>query len=115
MDEVCGDLCDFAFIGSFSNTNLYTIIVSFFVLIICQVQYIACDAYTEMEQGLVQWLVGLLALVFPNFQLFNVGDQLVYVERAGLPAVTVVQIVGYAAIYALVFLLALPNFRKREI
>ncbi|MGB0258775.1 MAG: ABC transporter permease, partial [Coraliomargarita sp.] len=33
------------FIGSFSNTNLYTIIVSFFVLIICQLQYIARDAY----------------------------------------------------------------------
>ncbi len=104
------------FIGSFSNTNLYTIIVSFFVLIICQLQYIARDAYMDMEQGPLRWLVSLLALVFPNFQLFNVGDQLVYIEHAGLSSSTVLQIVGYAAIYAVVFLLlALLNFRKREI
>ncbi|MGB0414537.1 MAG: ABC transporter permease [Coraliomargarita sp.] len=104
------------FIGSFSNTNLYTIIVSFFVLIICQLQYIARDAYMDMEQGPLRWLVSLLALAFPNFQLFNVGDQLVYIQHAGLSASTVLQIVGYAAIYAAVFLLlALFNFRKREI
>ena len=104
------------FIGSFSNTNLYTIIVSFFVLIICQLQYIARDAYMDMEQGPLRWLVSLLALAFPNFQLFNVGDQLVYIQHAGLSTSTVLQIVGYAAIYAAVFLLlALYNFRKREI
>ena len=104
------------FIASFSNTNLYTIIVSFFVLIICQLQYIARDAYMDMEQGPLRWLVSLLALVFPNFQLFNVGDQLVYIQHAGLSTSTVLQIVGYAAIYVVVFLLlALLNFRKREI
>ncbi len=104
------------FIGSFSNTNLYTIIVSFFVLIICQLQYIARDAYMDMEQGPLRWLVSLLALVFPNFQLFNVGDQLVYIDHAGLSTTAVVQIVLYAAIYVIVFLLlALLNFRKREI
>ena len=54
--------------GSFSNTNLYTMIVSFFVLIICQLQYIARDAYADMAQGPVRWLVVLLALVFPNFR-----------------------------------------------
>lgn len=104
------------FIGSFSNTNLFTIIVSFFVLLICQLQYIARDAYMDMEQGPLRWIVNLLALVFPNFQLFNVGDQLVYIEHAGLSAMSVIQVVGYAAIYALVFLLlAFLNFRKREI
>ena len=36
------------FIASFSNTNLYTVVVSFFMLIICQLQYIARDAYSTM-------------------------------------------------------------------
>lgn len=104
------------FIASFSNTNLYTIVVSFFVLIICQLQYIARDAYVTMEGGIRQLLVQGLGLIFPNFQLFNVGDQLVFDVVEVLPAVTILQIVGYGLIYTVVFiLLAQINFRKREI
>lgn len=104
------------FIASFSNTNLYTVVVSFFVLIICQLQYIARDTYADMPAGAAQWLVGLLGLAFPNFQLFNVGDQLVFDVANPLPAGTVWQVVGYGLIYAIAFiLLAQVNFRKREI
>lgn len=104
------------FIASFSNTNLYTVVVSFFVLIICQLQYIARDAYSSMEQGIGQWLVRVLGLIFPNFQLFNVGDQIVFQYEQVFPASAVWQIVGYGAIYTVAFiLLAQVNFRKREI
>lgn len=104
------------FIGSFSNTNLYTIIVSFFVLIICQLQYIARGAYADMENGPLRWLVSLLALIFPNFQLYNVGDQMVIASYEALPMAAVWQMVGYGLIYTVAFLLlALLNFRKREI
>lgn len=104
------------FIASFSNTNLYTIVVSFFVLIICQLQYIARDAYSTMETGLGRWLVQFLGLVFPNFQLFNVGDQLVFNVGTPIPSVTILQIVGYGLVYTVVFvLLAHVNFRRREI
>lgn len=104
------------FIASFSNTNLYTIVVSFFVLIICQLQYIARDAYSTMEAGVGRWLVQFLGLIFPNFQLFNVGDQLVFNVETPIPAVTILQIVGYGLIYTVVFvLLAHVNFRRREI
>jgi hypothetical protein len=104
------------FVASFSNTNLYTIVVSFSMLVICQLQYIAREAYTGMEAGWERFLVLVLGLVFPNFQLFNVGDQLVFdVEKA--PAVSnVLQITGYGLIYAVAFiLLAQVNFRRREI
>ncbi len=104
------------FIASFSNTNLYTIVVSFFVLIICQLQYIARDAYSSMEAGVGRWLVQVLGLIFPNFQLFNVGDQLVFDVERVLPASAVMQIVAYGAVYTVVFiLLAQVNFRRREI
>lgn len=104
------------FIASFSNTNLYTVVVSFFVLIICQLQYIARDAYSDMPAGAGQWLLAALGLVFPNFQLFNVGDQLVFQVEHPLPIGTVAQIVGYGFIYTLAFIvLAQLNFRKREI
>ena len=86
------------------------------MLVICQLQYIAREAYTGMEAGWERFLVLVLGLVFPNLQLFNVGDQLVFdVEKA--PAVSnVLQITGYGLIYTVAFiLLAQVNFRRREI
>lgn len=104
------------FVASFANTNLYTMIVAFFLLLICQLQYIARDAYADLEAGPGRWLVQMLGLMFPNFQLFNLGDQLLFVAREALPAVTVLRIVLYALIYSAAFLLlAQLNFRRREI
>ncbi len=104
------------FVASFSNTNLYTIVVSFFMLIICQLQYIARDAYSSLEVGIGSWLVQVLGLVFPNFQLFNVGEQLVFGVESGLPVVTTLQITGYGLVYTVAFiLLAQLNFGRREI
>jgi ABC-type transport system involved in multi-copper enzyme maturation permease subunit len=104
------------FIASFSNTNLYTIVVSFFVLIICQLQYIARDAYSSLDAGFERLLVQGLGLIFPNFQLFNIGDQLVFNVKQALPVSTVLQLTGYAVIYTVAFiLLAQVNFRRREI
>lgn len=104
------------FIASFSHTNLYTIIVSFFMLVICQLQYIARDAYSSMEHGVGRWLVQGLGLIFPNFQLFNIGDQLVFKVGQPFPLASAAQIAGYGLIYIVVFmLLAQLNFRRREI
>ena len=86
------------------------------MLVICQLQYIARDAYSGMEAGWERLLVFGLGLIFPNFQLFNVGDQLVFDVEKALPASTVLQITCYGLIYAVVFiLLAQVNFRRREI
>lgn len=102
-------------IASFSNTNLYTILVAFFMLIICQLQYIARDAYASMEPGFGRWMVQVLGLIFPNFQLFNVGDHLVLHPANPLPATTVVQIVAYGVVYTIAFiLLAQVHFNRRE-
>lgn len=104
------------FVASFSNTNLYTIIVSFCILVVCQLQYIARDAYAEMGQGIGRLFVQGLGLIFPNFQLFNVGDQLLFKSREALPAGTALQITLYAGVYIIVFLsLAHLSFRRREI
>jgi ABC-type transport system involved in multi-copper enzyme maturation permease subunit len=104
------------FVASFSNTNLYTIIVSFCLLVVCQLQYIARDAYAGMESGIARPLVQALGLIFPNFQLFNVGDQLLFQTREVLPVGTALQITLYAGIYVLVFLaLAHLSFRRREL
>ncbi|MEO0510736.1 MAG: ABC transporter permease subunit [Verrucomicrobiota bacterium] len=104
------------FVASFSNTNLYTIVVSFFLLVICQLQYIARDAYSDLEHGIGRLLVQGLGLIFPNFQLFNVGDQLVFKANEALPLGTILQITLYALAYTAAFILLTQlNFRKREI
>jgi len=104
------------FVASFSNTNIYTIIVSFCILVVCQLQYIARDAYGDMEQGVGRLLVQGLGLIFPNFQLFNVGDQLLFTSQEALPAATILRITLYACVYIAGFLLlAHLSFRRREI
>lgn len=103
------------FIASFSNTNLYTIVVAFFVLLVCQLQYIARDAYTATAEGLSRWLLTLIAWVFPNFQLFNVGERMVLLANDGLPIEVVLRITAYGVIYMVLFLaLALLHFRRRQ-
>lgn len=103
------------FVASFSNTNLYTIIMSFCILVVCQLQYIARDAYAEMA-GLGRLLVQGLGLMFPNFQLFNLGDQILFKSQEALPFATVLQITLYSGIYMLAFLfIAHLSFRRREI
>ena len=103
------------FIASFSNTNLYTIVVSFFMLIICQLQYIARDAYTSIENIFVQGLVRLLSFVFPNFQLFNVGDRLVFDSGDILSQGAILMIALYGLVYTIAFILfAQINFKRRE-
>jgi len=104
------------FIASFSNTSIYTMIVGFCALVVCQLQYIARDAYAEMDQGLGRLLVQGIGLAFPNFQLFNVGDQLLFLTEETLPAGITVRMALYAGIYVAAFmLLALASFRHREI
>lgn len=104
------------FVASFSNTNIYTIIVSFCILVVCQLQYIARDAYADLEQGVGRLLVQGVGLIFPNFQLFNVGDQLLFAENGALPAATIIQITAYACVYVAAFImLAQLSFRRREI
>lgn len=101
-------------IASFSNTNLYSVVVGFFVLIICHLQYLARDAWTGVGFAPGRLLAYLLGLVFPNFQLFNVGDQVALGES--LPADIYALIIPYALAYIAVFSgLAIYSFKQREI
>lgn len=115
-------------VASFSNTNLYTVIVSFFLLLICQLQYIARDYWTSIEQPLVRWLVYVISLICPNFQMFNVGEQLIFgvgrtaQEAAASSAASALGAGGalllgfYGLLYIFLFLgLAVFAFRNREI
>ncbi|MEX2381979.1 MAG: ABC transporter permease subunit [Opitutales bacterium] len=101
-------------VASFSNTNLYTVILSFFILIICHIQYLAREAWADIAFLPVQLVVWLVGFVFPNFQLFNIADQVALGQS--IPMDIVGRIVAYGLIYVAVFnFLAIYSFRKREI
>ncbi|WP_052361709.1 ABC transporter permease [Geminisphaera colitermitum] len=101
-------------IASFSNTNLYTVVTGFFVLVICHLQYLARDAYGNVANFFLREGVRLLSYIFPNFQLFNLADQVG--QGIGIDLAVAARVAGYGFIYILVIgLLAVYSFRSREI
>lgn len=101
-------------IASFAQTQLFTVVTGFFVLVICHLQYLAQDAYARAGSWLARGIGGGLVAVFPNFQLFSLADSL---NAADAPPWSHVARVGiYAAGYvAAACGLAVYSFRQREI
>lgn len=103
------------FIASFSNTNLYTVIVGFFVMLICQLQYVARDSWGDIANVVLRTMVLMLSLLFPNFQLFNVAENLIYPDIEALAWYSLAGIAGYGLVYIIVFnALAVVSFKSRE-
>lgn len=101
-------------IASFSNTNLFTVVTGFFVLVICHLQYLARDAWGNVDNALVALVVQVLSFVFPNFQLFNLADQIG--QGAGVASDVALRVAGYGVVYiAVIGGLAVYSFRNREI
>ncbi len=101
-------------VASFAQTQLFTVVTGFFILVICHLQYLAQDAYARAGSWFAQNIGGGLAAVFPNFQLFAVADSLnaadapsaAHVARVALYATGYIAVAGALAVYC---------FRKREI
>lgn len=101
-------------IASFSNTNLFTVVTGFFVLVICHLQYLARDAWGNVDNAVLGLVVRALGFIFPNFQLFNLADQIG--QGSGLSPVVALQVAGYAVAYiGVIGGLAVYSFRNREI
>jgi len=101
-------------LASFARTSLFAIATAFLVLVICHLQHLAADAWTRLGPGVARLAAAALSLVFPNFQLFNIGD----LVASGKPLSWTVtgSIAGYAGVYLVVLLgLAVFSFRRREI
>ena len=101
-------------VASFAQTQLFTVVTGFFILVICHLQHLAQDAYARAGATLGMLLSGFIAALFPNFQVFALADSL---AAADLPAGA---LVGRVAAYALGYVvvvgaLAVFSFRKREI
>lgn len=101
-------------VASFAQTQLFTVVTGFFVLVICHLQYLAQDAYTRGGTVLGRVVAGGIAALFPNFQVFSLADSLHAADAP--PAWHVVRIGLYAFAYvAAACALAVYSFRHREI
>ncbi|MEY2880249.1 MAG: hypothetical protein RLZZ15_2629 [Verrucomicrobiota bacterium] len=101
-------------VASFSQTQLFTVVMGFLVLVIGHLQYLAHGAYARAGSAAGRLLSGLIEVVFPNFQLFNVADQL------GLGGAVPWGHVARVSVYGLGYIgaacaLAVLSFRRREI
>ncbi len=101
-------------IASFSNTNLFTVVTGFFVLVICHLQYLARDAWGNVDNAVAALGVRALGLVFPNFQLFNLADEVG--QGTGVSADVALRVAAYGLAYiGVIGGLAVYSFRNREI
>lgn len=101
-------------VAGFANTNLYSVVISFLVVLICHLQYLAHESWRRMAAGVARLGAMLVAAVFPNFQMFNVGDRI----AAGQPldGTVLAGSAAYGAIYLAAFLaLAVWVFGRREV
>lgn len=102
------------FIASFSTTNLFAVAMSFFVLLVCHLQYLARDAWTHAGSLTAKLAAGFISLVFPNFQVFNFGDRVA--AGQSVPGDVITTIGAYGLTYLVIVLgLAVFSFRRREI
>ena len=101
-------------IASFSNTNLFTVVTGFFVLVICHLQYLARDQWHNVDNVFLSGTVRTLGLIFPNFQLFNLADEIG--QGGGVSGAVALRVAGYGLAYiAVIGGLAVYSFRNREI
>lgn len=102
------------FVGSYAQTMLFAQAVSFLVLVVCHLQYLARDAWQSGNGWLERLGGGAIGLLFPNFQLF--GAEFARGDSGGELALQVARVGVYGAFYAMAFLgLAVWSFRRREL
>ena len=101
-------------VASFAQTQLFTVVTGFFVLVICHLQYLVQESYLRGGSALGQIGARLLAWVFPNFQLFNLADSLGASGSVAWGDVARVSLYGLGYVVAACALAAF-SFRQREI
>lgn len=99
-----------------SRTFLYAMIVSFLAMMIAQLEYIARDQVSGAEGGMLAVLLKVVSWLFPNMQLFNIGDTLVLGMGEPLGMGLFFSLVGYGLLYTFLYLgVAVWVFRQREL
>ncbi len=104
------------FISTFATTNIFTIVVTVFVYFIGHIQGTAREFWLQQNGG--TWLsrifLAVVALVFPDLQLFDFADDVV--AGATIPFALFAKAAGLGCFYTVLYLLlATAVFSGREL
>jgi ABC-2 type transport system permease protein len=98
-----------------SQSSLYAMFVSFLAVLACQLQYLAAELYKGVESKAGLAVAWFLKTAVPNFQAYNLGDQLV-ISTTALPEGILADLLAYSTVWYFVFLgLAVMFFSGREV
>jgi ABC-2 type transport system permease protein len=88
-------------ISTFSTSTLFTTIISILIYFIGHFQADAVNAYFTAGTAAEKILTGVISLIVPNFQLFNVIDAVI--EGNVMPAIVLLQLAGIGAFYTVLY------------
>jgi ABC-type Na+ efflux pump permease subunit len=104
------------FVSTFATSNIFTIVVMVFVYFIGHLQATARTYWLEAHRGgwLAHAFLGLVALVFPDLQLFNLVDDIV--AGTAIPFALFAPVAVLGCVYTSVYLFfAWVSFHGREL
>jgi ABC-2 type transport system permease protein len=104
------------FVSTFATTNIFTIVVMVFVYFIGHLQATAREYWLQTNGGtwLARIFLAVVALLFPDFQAFNLVDDIV--AGAAIPLALFFKTAALGGFYTLIYLLlATLVFYGREL
>ena len=104
------------FISTFATSNIFTVVVTVFVYFIGHLQATAREYWLQEQGGgwLSRLFLALVALVFPDLQLFNLADEVA--SGAAIPLPLFAKTAALGCFYTLLYLLlAAAVFNGREL
>lgn len=89
------------FISTFSTSTLFTTIIGILIYFIGHFQADAMNTYLATGSTAAKICTGLISLVLPNFQLFNVIDSVI--EGAVMPGLVLLKLAGLGLFYMVLY------------
>ena len=103
------------FVSTFATTNIFTVVTMAFIYIIGHLQGIAREYWLQNSGGVAARIfLALIALIFPDLQLFNLVDEVVAGTR--IPLDLFAKTAGLGAYYVIMYMLfAWAVFYRKEL
>ena len=104
-------------VSTFASSTLFTIIVSLVIYFIGHAQSMALDYYFpegDMHGALQRFIAGIVAIIFPNLQMFNVVDGIV--SGQSVPVNVMFRLTGLTGLYLCIYsFVSWILFAKKEL
>ncbi|MEC7223020.1 MAG: hypothetical protein VX016_10775 [Verrucomicrobiota bacterium] len=104
-------------VSTFASSTLFTIIVSLVIYFIGHAQSMALDYYFpegDMHGALQRFIAGIVAIIFPNLQMFNVVDGIV--SGQSVPVNVMFRLTGLTGFYLCIYsFVSWILFAKKEL